>query len=420
MKITLDNIGKVRFADIEIDGISVIAGENNTGKSTVGKALFSIFNSFYNIEEQIFFERSESIERILGSMYSNATNRYSRRVDVGDIARQLVENIKLYRDDPFMLKDFVLKSLISYDENFHNNMYNEDVEHSIYRVQELLNIPDYHIFSRVLEKKLYAEFNGQVSNLFSMSDSRIKLTIKENSTSVYLRNNNIVEIESPFDLRTEVVYLDDPFVLDEFRNSFYRYNMNSGDHRTHLKELLFFEKKDPNILEEIFATSKFEKIFNLINSICDGEIVKSKRSGLGYKISNTDKVLDARSLSTGLKTFAILKTLLTNGALEYNGTIVLDEPEIHLHPEWQLLLAEIIVLLNKEFGIHILLNTHSPYFLRAIQVYAAKHQLSSKCRYYLSESINEHESHIVDVTDNIEMIYFKLSQPLQKLEDTEW
>ena len=196
--------------------------------------------------------------------------------------------------------------------------------------------------------------------------------------------------------------------------------MNSGDHRTHLKELLFFEKKDPNILEEIFATSKFEKIFNLINSICDGEIVKSKRSGLGYKISNTDKVLDARSLSTGLKTFAILKTLLTNGALEYNGTIVLDEPEIHLHPEWQLLLAEIIVLLNKEFGIHILLNTHSPYFLRAIQVYAAKHQLSSKCRYYLSESINEHESHIVDVTDNIEMIYFKLSQPLQKLEDTEW
>ena len=207
MKITLDNIGKVRFADIEIDGISVIAGENNTGKSTVGKALFSIFNSFYNIEEQIFFERSESIERILGSMYSNAMNRYSRRVDVGDIARQLVENIKLYRDDPFMLKDFVLKSLISYDENFHNNMYNEDVEHSIYRVQELLNIPDYHIFSRVLEKKLYAEFNGQVSNLFSMSDSRIKLTIKENSTSVYLRNNNIVEIESPFDLRTEVVYL---------------------------------------------------------------------------------------------------------------------------------------------------------------------------------------------------------------------
>ena len=80
------------------------------------KALFSIFNSFYNIEEQIFYERSESIERILGSMYSNAMNRYSRRVDVGDIARQLVENIKLYRDDPFMLKDFVHQLLWNFIE----------------------------------------------------------------------------------------------------------------------------------------------------------------------------------------------------------------------------------------------------------------------------------------------------------------
>ena len=44
MKISLNNISKVKKADIEIKGITVIAGENNTGKSTVGKALWSIFN----------------------------------------------------------------------------------------------------------------------------------------------------------------------------------------------------------------------------------------------------------------------------------------------------------------------------------------------------------------------------------------
>ena len=420
MKITLENIGKVKFADVEIDGITVIAGENNTGKSTVGKTLFSMFNSFYNIEEQILSERNEGIERVIVSMYSNAMSRYSRRTDAAEIAQQIVEKIDLYKDDSLMLKKFILSSLSSYDENFPRNRHIESIDQAIFRVQELLNIPDYTIFCRVLEKKLFAEFNGQVSNIFSTDDGRVKLTIKGDSTSVYIRNNSIIDLESFFDLRTEVVYVDDPFVLDEFRTSFYKYNFNASDHRTHLKELLFFERKDPNILEEIFANSKFEKILGLVNSICDGEIIKSKRTGLSYRISNTDKELDARSLSTGLKTFAILKTLLTNGALEYNGTIVLDEPEIHLHPEWQLLLAEIIVLLNKEFGIHILLNTHSPYFLRSIQVYAAKYQLSSKCRYYLSESINEYESHIIDVTDNIEKIYFKLSQPLQKLEDTEW
>ena len=45
MKIKVKNIGRVAEADIEINGIAVIAGENGTGKSTVGKALYAAFNS---------------------------------------------------------------------------------------------------------------------------------------------------------------------------------------------------------------------------------------------------------------------------------------------------------------------------------------------------------------------------------------
>ena len=47
MKIYLKNIGKVKEANIEIRGITVIGGENNTGKSTVGKALYSAFNFIF-------------------------------------------------------------------------------------------------------------------------------------------------------------------------------------------------------------------------------------------------------------------------------------------------------------------------------------------------------------------------------------
>ena len=137
---------------------------------------------------------------------------------------------------------------------------------------------------------------------------------------------------------------------------------------------------------------------------------------LGYQRKDSDKVLNVRNLSTGLKAFVILKMLLTSGAIERNGTIILDEPEIHLHPEWQLLFAELIVLIQKEFGVHVLLNTHSPYFLSAIETYTVKYGVDDKCKYYLASSKDD-ISDIEDVTDNIEAIYSKLARPLQTLEN---
>ena len=57
MKLELENVGKISLANIELNGITVIAGENNTGKSTIGKMFFCIFHAFYRIEEQIREER---------------------------------------------------------------------------------------------------------------------------------------------------------------------------------------------------------------------------------------------------------------------------------------------------------------------------------------------------------------------------
>ena len=142
----------------------------------------------------------------------------------------------------------------------------------------------------------------------------------------------------------------------------------------------------------------------------------SPGSPVTYREGDSEIALDMKNVSTGLKTFIIMKTLLLNGSLEENGIIVLDEPEIHLHPDWQLVFAELIVLLQKEFNMHILLNTHSHYFLDAIDVYSHKHGVSEKCRYYLAEDKGGAAT-IEDVTDNIERIYDKLSRSLQVLEN---
>lgn len=211
-------------------------------------------------------------------------------------------------------------------------------------------------------------------------------------------------------------YIDDPFVVDETKNNnvFFR-TRKFYDHRSNLKNTLSQGKQDLNAINEIITKNKFDLIFDKVGltSNIRSYFLESNRK-------KSDKFLNIKNLSTGLKTFLIIKTLLTNATIQENGIIILDEPEIHLHPEWQLLFAELIVLIQKEFGMHILLNTHSPYFLNAIEVYSERHGISDKCKYYLATNIDDKISVITDTTNNIEAIYSKLAKPFQDLENARY
>lgn len=419
MILTLKNIGKVESAVVELNGITVIAGENNTGKSTVGRALFSVFNGFYEIERNIKRERLENVERLLDIIYHNVTERMTMRVDTEEIAHAIVDNSGKYQNDLELLQKDVFDAISQSDSNFLNKAKSKETINEFQRISDILAVSDEDIFHSVLSKKLDAEFNGQINNIFSDKNGEITLKIKDEIASISIASNSIQNISGQFRLNTEVLYIDDPFVIDEQRPPFfYARNLSYVDHRTHLQRKLY-NNTDANIINEIIVTNKLDSIYEKINSICSGEIVRSKRTSFGYKRANSDKILEVRNISTGLKTFVILKTLLQNGSLEDNGTIVLDEPEIHLHPEWQILFAELIVLIQKEFNMHILLNTHSPYFLNAIEVYAAKYQIADRCKYYMA-TVHDDVSRIEDVSDHVDVIYQRLARPLQELENTRW
>lgn len=419
MKLTLKNIGKIGTASVEINGITVIAGENNTGKSTIGRALFAVFNSFCNVQTQIEAERIASIENLLNRMYMNVGIRFTRTANTADIARTIVSHIDEYRQSELpdmqksiiaLLSQYIDVKVESFDDN--------TAADTVLRIKDVLNVSDVDFLKSVLERNLDAEFNEQVCNIFSEDDGEIQLQIKDSILTVSVENEGSVDIQNPdnISLHTEVVYIDDPFVLDDLRMFYWRMSGASSDHQYHLRRKLSLSDSETNVFDEIIAKDKLNSIYEKISSVCSGDVIRSRKSMTGYQKKGSDKVLNVRNLSTGLKTFVILKMLLTSGAIEPNGTIILDEPEIHLHPEWQLLFAELIVLIQKEFGVHILLNTHSPYFLNAIEVYTAKYGVADKCKYYLAFSEND-ISNIVDVTDNIEAIYSKLARPLQDLEN---
>ena len=171
-------------------------------------------------------------------------------------------------------------------------------------------------------------------------------------------------------------------------------------------------------MKQIVADTKLKKILTKINSVCDFDMKKADDAlADSFVFLEGTHQLSAENISTGLKTFIILKRLLYTGYLEENGLLILDEPEVHLHPQWQILFAEIIVLLQKEFGMHILLTTHSPYFLRAIEVYSAKYHIADKCKYYLAD-IKNGDAFFEDVTTQTNKIYKKLVLPFENLQRT--
>lgn len=165
MKLEIENIGKIREAKVELNGITVVAGVNNSGKSTIGKVLYCVFNSFYKIEDQIYNERANSIEQILDSRL------YRRRRVSGfesiDIIDKILRNSEECIKNIDLLKEGLLESFKQDDYGFDKDFtMTENIDEISQKIIEVLKISDDRILETLLLKRMDSEFNRQINNIF--------------------------------------------------------------------------------------------------------------------------------------------------------------------------------------------------------------------------------------------------------------
>ena len=424
MNLELKNVGKIKYANVELNGITVLAGENNTGKSTVGKMLFCIFHSFYKIEEQIQEERIKAMERVFSTF--DYANPFIRFLDITLLVKKIINSKELFLTNRSVLIKELEQFYTSNGKKVQQSVPQAELEKLAERVCIVLKLEDNEIRKTILRKRLQAEFAMNVGNLNHIEEdgkTTVKLTVKNNHIDFEIITNKEIIINDYISLTKEIIYIDDPFILDDLDVRMLFTTFTTFEHRGDLLNKIVNGKEkelfDFTIIDEIIAEKKLEKILKIMNDVCDGSLQTEEGNKYIYKTGKLNGSLDMVNLSTGMKSFVILKQLLQSGIIDENGMIILDEPEIHLHPEWQLKFAESIVLIQKEFGANILLNTHSPYFLNAIEVYSQKYEIDSKCKYYLAKD-SDGNAIISDVTNKTEAIYAKLAQPLQKLENLEY
>ena len=128
-------------------------------------------------------------------------------------------------------------------------------------------------------------------------------------------------------------------------------------------------------------------------------------------------VIDLLDSATGIKSFSLLQMLLRNGVLSENTLLIIDEPEAHLHPQWIVEYARIIIMLYKKIGVKFFIASHSTDFVSAIKYISEKQRVSKAVSFYLAEEdLNKSFSYnYKSIGTDIEPIFASFNKSLDKI-----
>lgn len=415
MKLTFSNVGRfVAETEVEINGITVIAGKNGTGKSTISKLLYCIFDSLYKIDEQIKDNRIATIQRIVMNYFVRVSGRKessTTRREMYDWAPSIVKHYAVNEGEA-ELRNFLLELGCPFEQ------LEESVQNSFLReIAEALSVTDFTILEELTASRFNAEFGEFLKHVnYSNIKSEVNLNIHNQNINVVLDEKMDFYLNDEFEIVKDMVYLDDLSSIEDM--PFYRIMMNYDNygHNYRLRNKIIVPKgEDNSALDRILAEQRYSNIIAKMDEIAIGDIEKGKNGNIEYSIPGLKSRISMNNVSAGTRVLATIKKLIINGYIDEHGMIVLDEPEVHLHPEWQMALAEMIVLMQTELDINVLINTHSADFVAFIQYYSLKYNCKEKCRYYHAIAANKYESELVDVSNDNQVLFNELGMPFVRV-----
>ncbi|MDY0289194.1 MAG: AAA family ATPase [Sphaerochaeta sp.] len=460
MKFSATNIGRFEKVELELNGLTVISGNNGCGKTTLGKALYAatkcetyllhnilqkkyeiIQDTLSHLQKVLFFvgqgnsnpkessKGNKTLEKIKAFIEKNSNNDFPYSFNLQIIIDELAE----------LLKDDKVRDILNRAKSLGiENSYDETIP----ILKAPVNFDDSDFNRKLVEYVFQAEFEKQLTSFARLGESSsVTLTTAKNSSksTFSIRNNTCTSCLFGQPNFQNIIYLDDVYALDNRESDdspqkimnritqkkrLIMYDKDRGpsssfgsDHRLDLVSLLSYiaQPKDRNIAEDISLDKIAKKFDPIFREIIGGQILYSKDTK-DFIFSENDESLYLRNTASGVKAIGIIELLLRNGYLHDSTCLIIDEPETHLHPEWQIKLAKLLVVLVAETSIKILLNTHSPYFVEAIRTYSKSYAVGDKTKFYFVEPQPRFSSSITDVSDDITPIFELLAKPYRTLD----
>ena len=432
MELKIQNVNKIKSANIKLNGLTVIVGANDSGKSTVGRVLFSVIKSLVNTKVSNAREQEKQLEKHVQSLYR-------RLASVGIGQYSIAGSNRKMFPLPRNIYEFIseLKKVGSVDEYLQDiNKFIDGLE-ATPRMKSLMKGDLNLIGIRMTEKdnraaSLFTEFSYLVEseflNQFGNDDSSgVSINLYPDDSSKPYFSYSAVKgvVESHYkkeETLEDVTYVETPLYLHMLDSLMYAgaYREIDKRHRP-LRPMIPYHIKD--FVEKMNASRSFlgsDGQFKLFfdNPIDTVDIVGGKFSYDDNRKSivfvKDDMSILPLNTASGIKSFGVLQILLEGGFIDANRPLVWDEPENHLHPEWQIEFAKVIVQIYKS-GVPVVITTHSPYFLQAIRYYSAKEKVENFVSYYMAQPTEDHLVEMEEVTKDLNRVFKKLAAPLTEI-----
>ncbi|MCY4612066.1 MAG: AAA family ATPase [Nitrospira sp.] len=405
-KVEIKNIGKLTDAELRMGRFTVFAGPNNTGKSFVSKLLYSLFESMNENYAETY------INKLLQPVRDNLIKLMQRELpdDKESKLLLLLNEIKeleslARKADNFERLNEVCLSLRNRTENMRQTGIEvsptsseifwkeyQDFHDSLNMMQETLDefktTPDQALGKAIVRSGMRNKIRQNLIQNFqvpSLSD----LSRDENvSSKVDVENIGSFEFsngETRFDTDvsgikqlqqySNVIYLESP-VYWKLKNALEDLNPS----------LEFFGRRGrarltgvPGYFYDLARALKFQYTGDMAfpdvyerltgSNVIGGKLAISETGDLSFHENGLSFSLPVTAM--GIANLGILALLIERKVLDEGSFLFIDEPEAHLHPAWQVFMAETLFELSRQ-GVSVVIATHSADILKWLEVHVKK------------------------------------------------
>ena len=452
--LNIKNIGKLSDAKIRIGQFTVLAGPNNTGKSFVSKLLYSLFDAMNANHAEVHLKNltmpvKSSLRRLL--------RRYQPGNDVLDSFSEEIE--KLER----ALSGFAIEDIGELDNIIH------DLADRAKNMQTM--IPDVRAFissapekrepsldSSSLKEEMLRRLEKYLKKLqVALSDadaekfivSGIEYKVEENLIQNFQVSNlsdlkgrekheSVVSIDDIGEFRfsnddfyfdiaraglqrlqeySKVIYLESP-VYWKLKNALEDVRMYPRYLHSRREQLIgvpgYFYDLASALNHEYTGEIDFPELYKKLTSkeVIDGKIAISESGDLSFQENGRNFSLPVTAM--GVANLGMLALLIERKVLDKDSFLFIDEPEAHLHPAWQVVMADALFELAKG-GVNVVIATHSADILKWLEVHVKKHPNDESLIALNKFPANGNEPEEQDFEDKIAAIKQELTKPFADL-----